>query len=317
MGYNISDVGGQATDGVDVWNATLDLNDPTATTVSGDFDVVSILGGGSQGEATDGYVFSALSDPTMGTLTSSAVDGTYTFTVDPGAVHDSGTDQVISFTITGTSGGSTDTDTVVITILICVARGTRIATRTGAVPVEDLLPGDLIETLDGGFQPVRWIGSRRIGAPEMRADGRLRPVRIRAGALGGGRPLRDLVVSPQHRVYLEDWRAELLFGENQVLVPAKSLINDLNIRRDHSPGGVEYFHLLFNEHQIIFTEGAPTESFHPGAYTLSGMDSDARHELIRLFPELAGGQGYGELARQGLKPWEARLLPMSAHGSQR
>ncbi len=313
MGYNISDTGGEATGGLDVWSATLDLNDPTATTISGDFDVVNLFVGG-QGEATDGYVFSALSDPTMGTLTTNSVDGTYTFTVDPAAVHDSGTDQVISFTVTGTSGGDTDTDTVVITVLICVARGTLITTERGEVAVEDLKIGDLVSTLDGDAQPVRWIGSRRIDRAEMQIDGRLWPVRIRAGALGKGQPRRDLLVSPQHRIFLEDWRAELLFGEHQVLVPAKSLINDHGIRRDRSVDGIEYFHLLFDEHQIMFTEGAPSESFHPGAYSLSELDRQAREELLRLFPEMDGGNGYGVTARQGLKPWEARLLPAPGQG---
>ena len=82
MGYNISDVGGQATDGVDVWNATLDLSLSNATTVSGDFDVVSIFSGASQGEATDGYSFSTLSEPTLGTLVFNETAGTYVFTVD-------------------------------------------------------------------------------------------------------------------------------------------------------------------------------------------------------------------------------------------
>lgn len=270
MGYNISDIGGQATDGVDVWNATLDLNDPGATTVSGDFDVVSLVSGASQGEATDGYSFSALSNPAFGTLTSNTTDGTYTFTVDKTAVFATGSDQVVSFTVTGTSGGNVDDDTVFITILICVARGTRIDTPNGAVAVEDLDVGDLVSTMDGPAQTVRWIGSRRISTAELQADGSMWPVRIKAGALGDQTPRRDLLVSPQHRIFLEDWRAELLFGAAQVLAPGKSLINDSAIRRDRSVPELEYFHLLFDRHEIIFTEGAPTESFQPGPYAMAG-----------------------------------------------
>jgi len=308
MGYNIGDVGGEAVDGVDVWNATLDLDDPGATTISGDFDVTSLFDGSSLGEATDGYVFSGLSDPTLGSLSVNNTTGEYTFTVDRSAVFATGADQVVSFTVTGTSGANFDTDTVVITILICVARGTRITCARGEIAVEDLEVGDLVTTMDGKPQPVRWIGSRRVERQEMESNTKLWPVRIVAHALGENVPRKDLIVSAQHRVFLQDWRAELLFGEHQVLVPAKSLINDHSIVRDRNVDGVEYFHLLFDEHQIIFTENAPTESFHPGAYTLSELDKNVRDELFQLFPELKQEGGYGGLARYGLKQWEAKML---------
>lgn len=308
MGYNISDVGGEAINGVDVWEATLDLSDPTATTVSGDFDVVSIFGGGSLGEATDGYVFSALSDPSYGSLSFNTTDGTYTFTVDKDAVFASGTDQVVSFTVTGTSGGNSDTDTVVITILICVARGTRIDTPSGTVLVEDLEPGDLVTTLDKPPQQVRWIGSRKVSSAELMADPSMCPIRISKGALGGNTPRRDLIVSQNHRIMLENWRAELLYGDSEVLVPAKSLINDQTIRRDHNVTEVEYFHVLFDDHEVIFTEGAPTESLHPGHYVMSTMAQSSRDELVRLLPELDDPLAYGSAARRSLKPWESQLL---------
>ena len=96
MGYNISDVGGETTGAFDDWAATLDLSDPSATTVSGDFSVVPIFGG-TPSEATDGYTFSALSDPTFGSLTFNTTDGTYTFTVDRDAVFSSGTNRFGSF----------------------------------------------------------------------------------------------------------------------------------------------------------------------------------------------------------------------------
>ena len=308
MGYNISDVGGQATDGVDVWNATLDLSLSNATTVSGDFDVVSLFSGASQGEATNGYSFSALSDPSLGTLDFNEATGTYTFTVDWGAVLATGSDQVVSFTVTGTSGGNSDSDTVVINLLICVARGTLIQTTKGPVPVEALGCGDLVETLDSVPQPVRWIGSRKLSVAELILDETKRPIVFEPGSLAEGVPERRLSVSPQHRMFLQGWQAQLLFGEDQVLVPAKSLVNGTSIRREDVTGEVEYFHLLFDEHQIIFTEGAPTESFHPGAYTLSELDEAVRAELFALFPELQSDDGYGETARTALRPWEATLL---------
>lgn len=312
MGYNISDVGGEAINGVDQWEATLDLSSSSATTVSGDFDVVSIINGNNLGDATDGYVFSGLSDPSLATLTFDTTTGEYTFTVDWTAVIATGSDQVVSFTVTGTSGGNSDTDTVSVNLLICVVRGTRIETRKGQVKVEDLAVGDMVRTLDGAYQPIRWVGSRKVTRAELKADKSLRPVRIKAGTMGDGMPRRDLRVSPQHRLLLNDWRAQLLFGEEQVLVAAKSLTNDSSIRVDTQDQPVEYFHVLFDDHQIMFTEGLATESFHPGRYVMDALSRAVREELLALFPNLECDTGYGKLARLSLKPWEANVLLNSA-----
>lgn len=137
----------------------------------------------------------------------------------------------------------------------CFLRGTRIATPRGEVAIEELVAGDLVETLDHGPQPLVWVGSRR-----AEATGDQAPIRIRPGALGNR---RDLLVSPNHRMLLSGPMAEVLFGEAEVLVPAKFLVNDRDIRR--SPRRrAEYFHLLFARHQVIFAEGAPAESLFPG-----------------------------------------------------
>lgn len=307
MGYNIQDVGGTTSDaGGNVWTATLDLTDPGATTVTGDFDAFTIFG--NAGEANAGYTFSAVSNPLFGSVVGNPVDGTYTFTVDKAATMASGSDQVVNFTVTGADTLGTQTDTVVITLLICVARGTLVQTPCGAVPVETLQAGDLVNTLDRPPQPVRWIGSRKVDTAELRADASLYPIRIKQGALGENRPQRDLLVTQNHRIYLEDWRAELLFAEPQVLVPAKSLLNDSTILRDVSVQEIEYFHLLFDDHNVIFTDGAPTESLHPGNYTMSAMTPESQQELKRLLPRLDTPDGYGATARYGLKPWEGTML---------
>lgn len=308
MGYNISDVGGEATDGVDAWTAVLDLSLSGATTISGDFDVVPLVGGGSNSEATNGYAFSALSNPSLGTLIFNTTDGTYTFTVNWSAVLATGSDQVVSFNVTGTSGGNSDTDSVTISLLICVTRGTLIETVNGPVLVEMLEQGDLVITMDGPAQPVRWVGSRKIFAGELTNDPSLRPIHIAANALGKGCPKRPLLVSPQHRVFLQDWRAQLMFGEEQVLVPAKCLVNDDTIRPDLVLESVEYFHVLFDEHQIIFTEGLATESFLPAAYTVSELSGPVRDELFKVFPNLREGAEYGALVRPVLRPWEAKMI---------
>lgn len=188
------------------------------------------------------------------------------------------------------------------TFVPCFVRGTRIKTDRGEVEVQDLAPGDRVLTLDNGYQPIRWIGATR-----RMAKGRLAPVRIRAGALGND---RDLLVSPQHRMLLRGWQASLLFGEAEVLVAAKALINDHTILREEG-GRVEYLHLLFDRHEIIFAEGAASESFHPGRESWKSMDAATRAELLDLFPELDDdgfAECYGAVARASLKDHEGRIL---------
>ncbi len=95
-------------------------------------------------------------------------------------------------------------------------------------------------------------------------DSRHVPIRIKANALGKGLPKRDLLVSPQHRILVSDWRAELMFGVSEVLVAAKHLVNDRDIRVATDLDEFEYYHILFESHQTVFSEGLPSESFHPG-----------------------------------------------------
>jgi hypothetical protein len=192
MAYNISEVSGDSvgsgTASADVWTFAADIADPSITTVSGDFDVVPI-GGGAQSEATDGYTFGGLSTTQWGTLSFNTVTGTFTFTINRAAIFASGSDQTVTFTVIGRSGGSSDDDTVQINILICVARGTLVATSKGEIGVEDLRPGDLVLTADGRAEPVRWIGSPPSCRRGTRGRSRAAPRLYFCRRLGPGPPL--------------------------------------------------------------------------------------------------------------------------------
>ena len=186
-------------------------------------------------------------------------------------------------------------------MVVCFTYGTRIATVSGDRRIEDLFAGDLVLTMDHGYQPIRWIGSTKVPA-----TGVLAPILIRKGALGND---RDLRVSPQHRMLLQGWQAEMLFGEEEVLATAKSLVNDHSILREEG-GEVEYFHILFDTHEIIYAEGAPSESFHPGEQGWKALDQATRDEILTLFPELSDGrfEDYGTSVRTSLKHSEGQLL---------
>lgn len=183
---------------------------------------------------------------------------------------------------------------------VCLTRGTLIDTPEGPRFIETLREGDLVHTLDHGPQPIRWIGSRRVAA-----EGDLAPIEIKRGTLGN---LRDLKVSPNHRMLIRGPMAEMLFGERDVLVAAKHLVNDGTIHRV-AGGHVDYFHMLFDAHQIIFAEACPTESLYPGQEALKAVDPSAKAEILTLFPEFeTEQQPTTDLARYELKSWEAQAL---------
>ena len=158
----------------------------------------------------------------------------------------------------------------------CFTPGTMILTPAGEVPVEDLAPGDLVMTRDDGARPLRWTGRRRVDA-----TGDFAPVHFATGIIGNSRPL---LVSPQHRILVTGWQAELACGIAEVFVAAKHLVDGHQITRAPQDS-IDYIHLMFDRHQIVTSNGAPTESFFPGDVILDG-DRAIRAELNALFPLL-------------------------------
>lgn len=221
-------------------------------------------------------------------------DGTLTLVGD-------GDDDEFNFTYTATDGTNSDTGLVNVTSVPCFTAGTRIRTPHGLVPVEMLEPGDLVTTRDAGAQPIRWAGSRTVAA-----EGKFAPVRIRANTFGDH---GDLKVSPQHRILVGNAMASLLFGEDEVLAAAGDLVNGSTVSKE--PGGsVTYVHIMFDSHQLVWSEGLATESFLPGPQTKDILEQHVVDELCSLFPELDPdtGLGYSQSVRPALKGYESRMM---------
>lgn len=191
-------------------------------------------------------------------------------------------------------------------VVACFTPGAQILTDQGELAVEDLQPGDLVLTRDNGYQPIRWTGRRDLSHTELIVEPRFNPVHIARGALGAGLPVRDMMVSPQHRMLVTGPRAELLFGENEVLVAAKHLVGLPGIEQRLSRG-VSYLHILFDQHEIVRADGAWSESFQPGDLTMEALQGDQRAEIKALFPELGQGAQF-QSARLTLTAREARAL---------
>lgn len=198
-----------------------------------------------------------------------------------------------SLTFTGASadGSSFTTEN---TGVVCFTTGTAIRTPRGDILIDDLHVGDLVTTMDNGPQPIRWIGRRHLDHAILIAAPNLRPVLIRKGLLGIE---RDLLVSPQHGMLID--RDHLARAKHLAETPGS------NIRIAHGKREVTYIHLMFDAHQIIFAENAPSESFYPGPMAQKMIAPEPLEELRALFPDVVSSQissgkieaEYGEQAR--------------------
>jgi Ca2+-binding RTX toxin-like protein len=193
-------------------------------------------------------------------------------------------------------------------IVPCFTPGTRIATADGMKNAEDIKVGDLVMTRDHGLQAVRWAGAKTLDAGDLEASRYLRPIRLQKGALGDNLPENDILVSPNHRILIADARTELLFGDVEILVAAKHLLNLKGVSRVDA-GDVTYIHFMFDRHEIVWSDGLWSESFQPGAQAIAGLSDGQRAEIFTLFPELKCESGEAfKTARRILRRHEAKLL---------
>jgi T5SS/PEP-CTERM-associated repeat protein len=165
------------------------------------------------------------------------------------------------------------TGTNFVELISCFAAGTRIRTPDGDVDVETLAAGDLVCTaLHGEPAPVVWIGHRRVNCAAHPKPPRVWPVRVSAGAFGLNLPMRDLMLSPDHAVYVDG-----------VLIPVRRLINGTTIAQVPA-AQVAYYHVELSTHDVIFAEGLPTESY----LDVGQRDNFANNAgPVRLYPDFA------------------------------
>lgn len=193
--------------------------------------------------------------------------------------------------------------------VICFTPGTRIRTAAGDVAIEDIREGMRVQTKDNGMQEVLWTGAKRVSGARLYAMPELRPVRLRRGALGIDRPDADLLVSPSHRMLVKGARARDLFGQDEVLVAARDLIDDRMVVRDRTVTEVTYIHLLLDHHEVVMANGLETESFLPEGEALDAVETMQRERLIAAMPSLAlGAAAYSAPARRLLGRGEAAML---------
>ncbi len=186
---------------------------------------------------------------------------------------------------------------------VCFASGTLIATDRGDVVVDDLKPGDLVRSKDHGLSTLRAIRKSHIGRVVLGWNPHVRAVVVPTGVLGNCKPLR---LSPAHRVLIDSPSCEMLFASSEVFVSARQLVGHHGIFVDMSNAPLTYFHLLFDTHEIIQSDGSWTESLflgdtaHAAIQATSGWRMDETIALERMH--------HTHTARPVLKAYEVALL---------
>jgi len=177
--------------------------------------------------------------------------------------------------------GAGGTEVFITDTAVCFCRGTLIATDRGEVAVEELAVGDKVKTLSGAVKPVVWIG---IGRDLVTRTNRLaRPVIVRRGALGDNVPRRDLYVTHGHALYFDG-----------VLIPVENLVNHRSIVWDEAAGVVEFYHIELEDHDVVFAEGAPAETYYEASnralFHNTQPGSEAGAVKPTIVPVLNGGE---------------------------
>jgi hypothetical protein len=246
----------------------------------------AVLSGLAVGDQVDFFSVSSTPDGLFGTGGAAAAGGTLNL---QGASGDQASVALAQDTTGLTFNVVPDGNGGSIVVVACFAAGTRIATASGQVPVETLRPGDLVRTHQGRLAPVRWVGSSRVDLARHPQPWRAAPIRIRADAFAPGRPARDLLVSPEHCIFVEG-----------ALVPAGMLANGATIARVDGLPRIDYWHVELDRHDILLAEGLPAESYlDTGNRALFAGESGVR----ALHPDFSGA------------PDAAALRIWAAHGA--
>ena len=180
---------------------------------------------------------------------------------------------------------------------VCFTKGTLLATPTGARPIERLSCGDELLTKDNGAQKIIWIWARRIKAENITTNPKLGAVRINKGALGSNLPNKDTDISRQHRILVRSKIANRMFGKPEVLLAAKDLLGQDGINPAPLNKDVIYYHILMQDHEILFANGAATESLFLGPESQKAIEPAAKQELEMIF-----GKGWDDIMAQPARP---------------
>ncbi|NUH65806.1 Hint domain-containing protein [Sulfitobacter sp. S0837] len=174
------------------------------------------------------------------------------------------------------------------------ARGTLIQTVQGDVAIEDLQPGDMINTSSGEPAQLIWIGSSNFVPAD--AGRRMPLVRIMPDSFGQDRPSSFLTVGPAARVLHTAHHLRAEAGGTRLLTPVREFVDGVNVIEVVPPTPVRLFHICLSRHAVTKAGGLEMETFHPGAHATRAISQNLRDRFLSMFPQIGHATDFGPLA---------------------
>lgn len=176
------------------------------------------------------------------------------------------------------------------------ARGTLLDTRDGPVAIEDLMPGDFVDSSEGA-QPILWIGSTLL-RPGAFGD---RPetaglIRVMPESLGRARPVNDLLLGPWAELLHNPPQLRQANGAGHVLTPLRDFVDGNTVVRVTPPSAVRVYHIVLRRHAAVRVSGLEIGTYHPGPGVTEHLDQAGLRLFLSLFPHVSGTRGFGPLA---------------------
>jgi hypothetical protein len=172
--------------------------------------------------------------------------------------------------------------------------GSLVQTTAGLIAVEDLQPGDMVQTVTGEAAELIWIGTSTFSPAD--AGKRTPLIRIMPDALGQSRPERSLTVGPGARILHTPAALRGVADGKQLLTPASRLVDGVNVIQISPPTPTRMFHICLSRHAVITVDGIEMETFHPGATAPDDLNQSLRDRFISLFPRISQMSDFGPLA---------------------
>lgn len=182
-------------------------------------------------------------------------------------------------------------------IAAAFARGTVVQTLDGPIAVEDLLPGDYVETCQGP-QAILWIGSTTMASfgPAAEGSSLTHLTRVLSDSLGPARPAADVMLGPAARIRNTPTDLMEHLSDGAVLSPVADFTDGMGVFDVTPPSPVQLYHIAFRRHATFSAGGLEVESYHPGHDLRDRMGPTARTLFLSLFPHLSSLGGFGPLA---------------------
>ncbi|MEM8978454.1 MAG: Hint domain-containing protein [Pseudomonadota bacterium] len=190
-----------------------------------------------------------------------------------------------------------------------LSHGSLLSTPQGPIAVEDIWPGDLVDTVDHGPLPLLWKGCMTLNPRQPSQAALTSPLtRLQADSLGISRPSRDLILGPSARLVYRSGDLQATIGHDKALISAAEQQDGEQAIGMNPISPVRVFHIAFEKHALVLVNGVEVESFHPGPQVGQVLYAHGLQLYLSFFPHVTRLRDFGPLSYPRLTSEELESL---------